>query len=175
MGFDLQRLVPMCGKLYLSVPQPQTKTLLSATTHSAGLAFDEPLPDVLAVPVTETQLQQLVNIWSDALSLTDLTHIRCFLANSFDKPSYADLMRTQTLASLIDATNGRWLAKVIDMGRLVTHLQPIVRSTAPDVVYGYECLLRGQDMDGQIIFRPFDSTRQPAEQVCSAASMRRRV
>ncbi len=132
--------------------RPATSNEDVAFSHnSAGLAFDEPLPDVLAVPVTETQLQQLVNIWSDALSLTDLTHIRCILANSFDKPSYADLMRTQTLASLIDETNGRWLAKVIDMGRLVTHLQPIVRSTAPDVVYGYECLLRGQDMDGQII------------------------
>jgi EAL domain-containing protein (putative c-di-GMP-specific phosphodiesterase class I) len=167
LGIDVreeesQSIESSSDKLYLCVPQTRLRALMSTAIHAVGLEFDEPFSDVFAIPATSAKLQQLANIWPEAFSHAERMDVRCVRVEGANAVSSADLMRTQTLASLIDEVNGEWLKNVIDARQLATHFQPIVRAAQPDVVYGYECLLRGKDSSDRLIspFQLYSTARK---------------
>lgn len=139
------------GTLYLTVSQADTRALLCSEARSAGLETYEPFSNILAIRVTESQMERLAIAWLNAISLGDLESVKCLLSCSIESPSNADFMRAQSLAELVDQVNSRWLNELVAKGRLLTHFQPIVCSAEPHVVYGYECLLRGRSATGTLI------------------------
>ena len=148
---DLPARIPETGILYLTVSRTETWTLLCSETRRIGLDHYEPFSDVWAVHVTAAQLAQLASVWLEAIPVVDLENSKCLLTCSIEQPSNAELMQAQSLAVLIDWVNSQWLKELIEEGRLLTHFQPIVCSAQPHVVYGYECLLRGQNTNGSLI------------------------
>ncbi len=152
---------PCGGTLYLTASPPETQSLLCRVAENAGLQCENTFEDVVGLPVSWRQLHRLARDWSDALSLVELARTKCYLADSHDAPSYADLMNSQPLGKLIDWVHGQWLNDVIDSDRLVTHFQPIVHTADPGVVYGHECLLRGHGDGGELIspFRLYAAAR----------------
>ena len=52
--------------------------------------------------------------------------------------TYCPLPWTNTRSTAIAWVEAQWLGEVIQEGRLVTHFQPIVYSTRPGDVFGYD-------------------------------------
>jgi EAL domain-containing protein (putative c-di-GMP-specific phosphodiesterase class I) len=89
--------------------------------------------------------------WSEAFTPAELRLIRCCVLPEGRTPACSELMQSQDLSTVIALVDAYWLGEVIQEDRLVTHFQPIVHSTSPGEVFGYECLLRGRDASGNLI------------------------
>ncbi|MCA9245635.1 MAG: EAL domain-containing protein [Planctomycetales bacterium] len=150
-GIDLPGEIPQRGKLFVSSTTPDICRQLRETAHLTGFSVSEPFADVVAVELRGEGLRMLTDAWSEALSSAAQAGVRCYLSAGEAIPNCAQLMRSHSLASLKDWVNGQWLNEVIGGQRLITHFQPIVRTRNPETVFAYECLLRGQDQEGNLI------------------------
>lgn len=67
-------------------------------------------------------------------------------------PTLFELMQMQSLSTLISRVQGEWLIEMLLEERLITHFQPIISCTPPHKIFAYECLLRGKERDGKLIY-----------------------
>jgi EAL domain-containing protein (putative c-di-GMP-specific phosphodiesterase class I) len=137
--------------LYLAAPDIDVQTTFHRVIQQFGLQMSEPFPNVLAVAGEMPVLCSLAASWQAQLEAKLLQRTKCFLATDRSEPGFADLMQSQTLAELIDWMNGQWVKQTIREKRLATHFQPIVQCSEPNHVFAYECLLRGEDDNGDLI------------------------
>jgi EAL domain-containing protein (putative c-di-GMP-specific phosphodiesterase class I) len=63
----------------------------------------------------------------------------------------ADLARVQPLDTLLAPLRQQWLLDLIVQDRLTSYFQPIVDISQPTCVHGFECLLRGRELNGDIV------------------------
>ncbi len=64
-----------------------------------------------------------------------------------------DAMATTSLTGFVAKLQSTWLTDMLREGRLATAYQPIVDVNAPETIFAYECLMRGQE--GERIIAPF--------------------
>lgn len=120
--------------------------------QSERLTVADPYDNVLSVSCTANQLAQLNPALAAKLRPPELALIRCRLVPASVDVSLAELMQTQSLGELMAWIDGLWLDSLLTSHRLMTYFQPIVRNEQPDEVFAYECLLRGREEDGELIF-----------------------
>ncbi len=142
---------PEEGTLYLAAPLSHTENKLRQYFQSCGIPFLEPSPSILAVPLAPGRLLQLSKELELTLNSPEQQAIKALMLPLGVEPSIADLMQMQTLTSLLARVRGEWLISMIRENRLVTHFQPIVQTTQPNYVFGYEALLRGSQTDGTLV------------------------
>jgi EAL domain-containing protein (putative c-di-GMP-specific phosphodiesterase class I) len=63
----------------------------------------------------------------------------------------SDIPRARSLKQLATLGCSGWLVDMLSEGRLTSYFQPIIRVGAPREVYAQECLLRGVDVDGNVV------------------------
>ena len=137
--------------LYLTTPLERTERMLRAILRRYDIVVSEPYPLVLAVPLAGDELFRLLGEIGAALSPTEQDMTKCWLVLDGAEPSHAQLMQAQALRELIEWSEARWLAELLQDNRLCAHFQPIIWTERPGEVYAYECLLRGRGLDGQVI------------------------
>ena len=120
-----------------------------------GNARPRPFHDgVYLIECDKSKLRELSTAWASLLPNRDLDMVRCSIYPSQVQPSVGDLMHSQTLRQLIDRVEGQWLEDLLISGRLITYFQPIVRTDDPCCVFAHECLIRGQEENGDLIPPP---------------------
>ena len=149
---DLPAPVPETGTLFLHAGDAETRGLLRRCLRSGRLTWREPHPKVLAVPVAGRALRELCQVFAAKLKPSQLCDTRCCLVDASEPATAATLMKTYSLNKLIARMNGAWVLDILRGGRLRTYFQPIVRTSAPSQVFAYECLLRGWQEDGRLIY-----------------------
>ncbi len=139
------------GMLYLTAARSDTLRDVMGLFTAAGLAVDEPHPEILRVSMACGKLAQLSDELSRRLTSHDLRGVRCCILQHNTLPTLSDLMQTESLEALLDRVQAEWLVEVLRTSRLTTYFQPIVRCECPADIMAYECLLRGKQTDGSII------------------------
>jgi EAL domain-containing protein (putative c-di-GMP-specific phosphodiesterase class I) len=142
-------LVPLT--LYVSAINGAEDVLLRRTLVSGGFPIGEPFPHVLSIPCDLDVLRQITNICCSHLSPAEQERIACHVSSGETLPSMAELMRARSLRILSDWVESQWIGRVLAGRRLTTYFQPIVSNVDPRNVFGYECLMRGFEENGDII------------------------
>ncbi len=141
-------LLPVQVSLYISSAKldfDPARTLL-------GSAQPRPFHDgVYLIECGKSKLRELCTVWASLLANSDLDMVRCSIFPSQVQPSVGDLMHSQTLRQLVDRVEGQWLEDLLISRRLITYFQPIVRTDDPCCVFAHECLIRGQEKNGDLI------------------------
>lgn len=152
---------PEHGTLYLAPPLSHTFGKLCGSLRRHNVSFEQPHPEVVAVPVVPGRLELVLPQLRQSLADQELRDTRSLVLPSGVTLSIADLMRMRPLWNLIAAVEGRWLVQMLAENRLETHFQPIVSAAHPIEVFGYESLLRGRDAGGELVLpgRLFNTAR----------------
>lgn len=139
------------GHLLLAPPLAHSRgKLLESLQHTAWAARLEST-DVLGVECAAGQLGDLLGQLGDWLSLTEQAHTKALFLPAGRQLDVSTLAAVEPLSHWIGLARGRWLAEMIEQGRLTTHFQPIVHATEPERAYAHECLLRGLDAEGNVL------------------------
>jgi EAL domain-containing protein (putative c-di-GMP-specific phosphodiesterase class I) len=136
---------------YVSAPLQATKRTLQSVLEHNGLPTSEPYEDVLTVRYSPDKFEQLSEALAAKLSREELQEARCRMGRVGAALTQAELMHTDSLESFFAWVRGRWLAAMVCDRRLTTFFQPIVECRNPQKVFAYECLLRGQQTNGQLV------------------------
>lgn len=149
------------GTLYLAPPLAHTLGVMRKSFDESGVPFDEPMPQILAVPIAPGRLDVVCRTLADRLGEIEIRDTRALILKEGEAFSLASVRETQPLATLMAKVQQRWLIPMIREGRLTTHFHPIVRVDAPREAFAHECLLRGKAEDGSLIgpMRMFDAAR----------------
>lgn len=139
------------GTLFVAPPLPHTRGIMRKVLRQAGMPFEEHAGGVLAIELVSGRLEELSGAFGETFTPTEVEDARALVVPFGVEPSVADLMRTQSLNTLIASVRGKWLTEMLRDGRLTTHFQPIVRAGDPSRVFAYEGLLRGVDADGSLV------------------------
>lgn len=153
--------LPESGTLYFNPSAQSVEDALRHTLTAAQIGFYRPHARVVAVRLTSVGLTELATALSGSMAESELQSIRCCVVRDGLPPSPAEFMMTQSLTSLLAQVRGQWLLELMSSGRLVTHYQPIVHCGGHSEVFAYECLVRGAQPDGKLIFpdRLFEAAR----------------
>lgn len=151
-GCEALPAIPESGRLYVGLPRAHTRAVFCAGLDEAGIRHDVHDDTLISLDVAPHVLRQLAAEARRQLSCMELAEARCLLLPQGAEPAPADLMRTTSLTQLVGRVEGRWLVELLDEGRLVTYFQPIVDSREAERVFAYECLVQGEQPDGQLIY-----------------------
>lgn len=139
------------GTLFVAPPRTHTRGIMRKVLRQTGMPFEEYAEGVLAIELASGRLEKLSEAFGEAFSPTEVEDARALVVPPGVKPSVTDLVRTQSLNTLMASVRGRWLTEMVRDGRLTTHFQPIVSASDPSRVFAYECLLRGVDANGSLV------------------------
>ena len=139
------------GTLYIAPPLAHTAGSLRAILRRAGIAHDEPAPDVLAVPLAPGLLGRLTAELGRELSRAELRDSRSVIIAEETVLGPADLASMQSLATLVAQTQSEWFAEMLREDRFTSHFQPILHVRDEGEVFAHECLLRGVKVDGSLV------------------------
>ncbi len=136
---------------YLTTPSPQAQSVIASELKRCDLSATEPYQGVLAVRYQPEKFQQFSATLAAELAPEDLQRARCRIVSDDGVPSPAELMQTDTLDNFLAWIRSQWLGPLIGERRLATFFQPIVDCHLPHKVFAYECLLRGMQINGEVI------------------------
>ena len=142
---------PDSGTLYLAPPLAHTESKLRRYFEGCGIPYSEPAPSILAVPLAPGRLTQMGEEIGGALDAPEVENVKSLLLADGAALALGDLMRMESLETLLARVRGAWLVAMLREGRLATQFQPVVETSDPRRVYAYEALLRGRQPDGSLV------------------------
>ena len=122
--------------------------LVNAVGATDGETFSAH-PGVTGVKCKLACLKNIANELCCKLASKSQESVVCHVSDSNDV-DLAKMMHTRNLTELNDWLESHWVGQVIADRRLTTFFQPIVCNKSPNV-FGYECLMRGLEVDQQVI------------------------
>lgn len=144
--------IPQSGTLFIAPPLAHTQATIRTYLREAEIAYTEPFPAILAIALGGDKIQKLSKELKGRLSVSEMQDSKSLIVAEGTVPSLFDLMQMQPLSILLGRLQGEWLLDMMRENRLTSHFQPIVSSTDPSHVFAYECLLRGTEEDGTMVY-----------------------
>jgi EAL domain-containing protein (putative c-di-GMP-specific phosphodiesterase class I) len=89
---------------------------------------------------------------SGLLTATEFQAARALFKPGTGELSVSDFPKVRTLGQLAALSQAGWLLNMLSEQRLTTFFQPIVWTNEPTKVYAQECLLRGIENDGSLLY-----------------------
>jgi EAL domain-containing protein (putative c-di-GMP-specific phosphodiesterase class I) len=139
------------GTLYLSSSDRRTTAKLIVALERAGMRVVENDASLLATNFSLNSSCIWSRVLSGVLTSKELAAVKCRLLPAGTKPTPADFMQSEDLASLLAWLEGRWLIDLLADDGLFSVFQPIVYAEDPQHVFAYECLIRGRRTGGKIV------------------------
>ncbi len=137
--------------LFLAPPLSHTAGTVRRVLRDTGATVDTGDDELLRVDIAPGELGPVLDALLARLTAAEQTDTRTLLVAAGETPAIHDIVQARSLRALAATARADWLVDLLRDGRLTTHLQPIVRSAAPAEVFGYECLMRGQAPNGELI------------------------
>jgi EAL domain-containing protein (putative c-di-GMP-specific phosphodiesterase class I) len=138
-------------RLYASLPAKMSAAGRNHVHTDPCWTMHPSYQDIVFADGLPEELNRWCIEWAGHMSAADLEQTRCHLANTGQDAQPDQLMRSQSLREVIAWLEARWLSRLIDAERFVTYFQPIVHLGGRPEIMAYECLMRGQSEDGEII------------------------
>ncbi len=143
--------LPERATLFLAPPLSHTAGTVRRVLRETGAAVDTGDDGLLRVDLAPGDLHPVLDALLVRLTAAEQTDTRTLLVAAGETPDIHDIVRARSLRALAATARADWLVDLLRDERLTTHLQPIVRATAPAEIFGYECLMRGLAPDGELI------------------------
>jgi len=143
--------LPERATLFLAPPLAHTAGTVRRVLRETGAEVDTGDDGLLTVDLAPGDLSMVLDALLAGLTAAEQTDTRTLLVGAGETPGLHDIVQARSLRALAATARADWLVELLREGRLTTHLQPIVRTAAPDEVFGYECLMRGLAPDGELI------------------------
>lgn len=160
---DSQTTIPACSRCEVLPPQisgPGTLHLRFPLGHSlgkvlsflkhSGLEYSHQ-EGLLSVSISGPELAPTVVPLCDQLTSTELDDVRAMFQAEGQILQWQDFFEVDSLRTFAAKAQSGWLLSLLDEKRLMTWFQPIVAASDTSEIYGYECLMRGDD-DGNLVF-----------------------
>ena len=148
-GCEILPQLPLgSGTFYVAAPLAHTHK----TLRDLGLPATEPTSDVIGFVVAAQALPDCLAKLAAALSAPEIEGARAVFVPAGGEFGLSQLMNTQPLRAFIGRMQAAALIEMIDSNRLLCHFQPLVLAATPNVVFAYECLLRGRAPDGSLVY-----------------------
>ena len=148
------------GMLYLRLPLSHSLGRLMRDLGKEGIAFRRH-DGLLTMDVAAGDLPGLGERLGAMLSSTERRDTRVVFQRTGTALKLANCFEAMSIDQLLARLGARWLIELMREERLTSLFQPIVPCAAPGEVFAYECLLRGLEVDGELIGpgRIFDAAR----------------
>lgn len=143
---------PDRGRLYLCPPVKPTGEFVESYLKKSAIEYAEIHPNILEIHLDVENLKELCSQYLCQVSRKEMADTRCLFLNENESFDAHMLFRMQSLESLVSRIDGEWLVDMLGKERIETWFQPIVSASDPSKVFAYECLMRGRDADGNLIF-----------------------
>lgn len=135
--------------LYLAPPD-DLRSAFEDFLAAEGFGWGRAYPDMLTVPLVDDVARRIWPALRTRFTPRDQERSKGAVTVG-NRPTLRDLVRMPTLATLVAAMEGEWLAAMLQDERLESHFQPIVHVADPAIVFGYEALVRGRAGDGTLV------------------------
>ena len=112
--------------------------------------FREMTETLFAIQLEDGLLSRLSRKFQETFNKMELQDTKCVLLPDSSNLSVQDILRAETLGTLVARMEAVWLIDILRKERLYSVFQPIVHAKCPDKVFGYEILLRGLNQDGSM-------------------------
>jgi len=137
--------------LYLTGQTSAATGEISRVLQQFQIASESAYPQVWRVLCTRESLRRA------AFALREMTpaamsQVYYHLSPHDCRPRESQLMCSGSASELIDWAEGNWVRELLERNALTTFFQPIVDCHQPHRVFAYECLMRGVDEAGTIIW-----------------------
>lgn len=108
--------------------------------------------DILSVDAPERDLTPILLPLRGVLTSVEQADVRVFFQPDGRELSLADCFETCSLDGFLARAQSRWLVDMIEENRLTAWFQPIVSCEDTSQVFAHECLMRGIENDGEIVY-----------------------
>jgi len=142
---------PLRGPGQVHMRFPLAHSLGKALTYlkHTDLEFTEN-HGTISVRATDPDLSTLALSLAASLTPTEQIDVRVMFQPEGHLMQLEDYFEIDTLSAFAAKTQSSWLIEMIEEQRVLSWFQPIVSATPEAQVFGYECLMRGQDGDGLV-------------------------
>lgn len=137
--------------LVLAPALGHTRSSIRTALKDSGVQVRLVEQTLLAAEVAAGRLPEVLTQLKTKLSEPELADCNAVVVPQGTQFELASLHRVRPLRSLAAEHNAGWLRDLLREERLTAHFQPIVRASAPQEPFAYECLLRGLDSNGGLI------------------------
>src|SRR5262245_9375471 len=142
---------PDSGSLYISPPDCDAEVRLRAYLVATQADVTDLGRYVLRVGLRPGLMRRLAVGLQEVFTATELAEMRCVLSPDGRQPGLSELLHMRPLGRLLAGVRNQWFVELLRGGRFQTHFHPIVNTLAPNEVFGYECLLRGEGDGGELL------------------------
>jgi EAL domain-containing protein (putative c-di-GMP-specific phosphodiesterase class I) len=97
------------------------------------------------------QVQQVVQQIAPLLTAQELRTTQVLFIQGNEQPQLHDFSDIMSLSQFISFSQSDWLVDILTEQRLTSHFQPIVEMQDTSRIYGYEALVRGKDLQGNLV------------------------
>lgn len=116
------------------------------------MTVNESSPGILALPLSPGRLAAVDRAVRDHLSSQELQDTPSLILGPDQSLGIDTIFQAQPLRTLLARVRSEWLLELLRERRLSIAFQPIVSAANPAAVFGYECLSRGTDAGGSVVY-----------------------
>lgn len=138
------------GTLHLRFPLGHSQGKIVTFVRQSGWEFSHQ-DDLLSIVVHDADLASTVLPISRHLTSTELDDVRALFQPEGELLQWQNFFEVDSLRVFTAKAQSGWLLSLLKEKRLQTWFQPIVECNDSANVFGYECLMRGDD-GGQLVF-----------------------
>lgn len=149
---QLPPALPTIGQLYFWAPLGHTQTKLANALAAGEVEATLPNPRCLKIEISADALARLREAIPKALGALEMEDTKCLVLPHGAELSVEEFSNIISLSTLIGRLDAQWLMEMLAQRRLATMFQPIVQIDRPEHIFAHECLVRGVDTDGKMIF-----------------------
>jgi EAL domain-containing protein (putative c-di-GMP-specific phosphodiesterase class I) len=154
---------PRTGWLYIAIPSKVGQHAVRAWASSDGAECCSAEAEVLWFEIQNDRLDRFCAVLPKLVPTDEIEDVRMLVTtNRADSLTPSDILRMGPAAKVMARVETEWFVDMLREQRFTTAFQPIVNLQNGAEIFGYECLIRGQMLDGQVVFpdRILDSARK---------------
>jgi EAL domain-containing protein (putative c-di-GMP-specific phosphodiesterase class I) len=148
----LPEALPEKGKLYLVPPIAVTAEAVKTCAETSGLIWAEIYPNLYEITFNANGLKKLCTECLARFGHMEMSDARSLVVPENEKIDIRLLMKMQPFSALAAQVKGGGLLDILRSERLEAWFQPIVNTSEPSKIFAHECLIRGRDNTGALVF-----------------------
>lgn len=139
------------GTLFLSTQVPHIMSPLCVGLRHHPRWSSERDGSLIAVAIKDGDLPDLLHLVKEIAGAEGEKIVRTVFVGEGGHLDRHKAFQAMSLREMLGQVESPWLLSMLEDKRLTSFFQPIVYGDDPSKVFGYECLVRGRELDGSLV------------------------